>query len=98
MRLLIQGKVHDVGNGVLIAHDPGAILEAPVEYAEQSLRFRDVAFARALVLVVLARKFMEKPLPGRTSGRCRHLEHQPLEGLIAARSVRGMSSPVFSAR
>jgi hypothetical protein len=49
-------KRADVGDAVIIAHDPGALAKLPVEHAEQTLRFGDIALQRAFVLVVLAGK------------------------------------------
>ena len=72
--------------------------EAPVEHREQALRFADVAVARALVLEVLAGEFVEEADLAEHRADAAHLEHQPLDRLIARRRIGGMSLPVLSAR
>src|SRR5690606_7601742 len=54
-----QGR--DVGDGVLVAHDPLAAREPPVEHAQQPPGLVDVALQRALVLVLLAGELVEEP-------------------------------------
>jgi len=50
----------DVGNAVIIAHNPGALSEPRVEDPEQARGFGRVAVTRALVFIILAGKFVEK--------------------------------------
>src|SRR5476651_1992165 len=47
------GEGGHVGDGVVVAHDPGAVRKLPVEDGEEALRLRDIAVARALVLEIL---------------------------------------------
>ena len=53
-----------VGDRESVAHDPGPILELAVKYAQQTLRFRDIAVARTLVFEVLAGEFIESRMAG----------------------------------
>jgi hypothetical protein len=77
------GKRGDVGDAVLIAHDPGTIREPGVEHPEQPPRLRHVAVARALVRIVLARELIEEAELTEHRTDAAHLEHQPLDGLVA---------------
>ncbi|CAM2168521.1 hypothetical protein BLAT2472_10893 [Burkholderia latens] len=77
----------DVGDRVRIAHHPVAVREMRVEHAEQPLRFGDVTVARTLVLVVAAREFMEEADLAEHRTDAAHLEHHPLDRLVAARQI-----------
>src|SRR3984957_17082156 len=65
----------DVGNRITVAHDPGTVSEPSVQYAEQALRFRDVAVARAFVFVILAREFIEESHLAEHGADGAHLKH-----------------------
>jgi hypothetical protein len=47
------GQGGDVGDGVAVAHDPGAVGQAPVQHGQQAARLGHVAVAWALVLEAL---------------------------------------------
>src|SRR5258707_13366433 len=83
-QIVDPGKGGNVGDGKGVARDPGAIRQLPVQYAQQALRFRDVAVARSLVFIVLSREFMEETHLPEHGADAAHLKHQPLEGLVAA--------------
>src|SRR3546814_11328402 len=69
-----QAQGGDVGDGVVVAHDPVATLEPPVEHTQQTLRIVDVALQRALVLVFPAGKLVEEAkLPEHRPDR-RHMQ------------------------
>jgi hypothetical protein len=66
-----------------LPHDPGAIREPGVEHTEQALRLADVAIARTLVLEILAGELVEEADLAEHRADPRHLEHQPLQRLVA---------------
>jgi hypothetical protein len=74
----------DVGDRVLVGHDPGASGQPLVEHAQQPLRLRDVAVARALVFVVAPGEPVKETDLAEHRPDAAHLEHQPLDGLVAA--------------
>ena len=78
---------------VVVAHDPAAAVEPSIDDAEQALRLGDIAVARALVLVVLAGKFSEKPDLSEHRAHAAHLEHQPLDRLVAAGRILWDEAP-----
>ncbi|MDT4855620.1 hypothetical protein FQZ97_899830 [compost metagenome] len=61
--------------------------KALVEYAEQAFGFLDVAVAGAFVFVVLAGEFMEEAHLAEHRADAAHLEHQPLDCLVAAGGI-----------
>ena len=79
----------DVGDRVVVAGEPGALAEAPVDHREQPLRLGDVAVARPLVLVVLAGELVEEADLAEHRPDPAHLEHQPLDRRVAAGRVGG---------
>src|SRR5450432_3406538 len=89
------GEGGDVGDRVYLAHDPGAVRELPVQYTKQALRFRNIAIARTLVLVVLARKFIEESDLAEHGANAAHLKHQPLNGPVALGGRRRHELPRF---
>src|ERR1700740_1606270 len=78
----------DVGDGVLLAHDPRAALQALLKHRQQALGFADVAVAWALVLVLLAGELVEEADLAEHRAVAAHLEHQPLDGLVTTGRVR----------
>ncbi|KGC52746.1 hypothetical protein DO65_4937 [Burkholderia pseudomallei] len=77
----------DVGDRIGVVHDPPAMREAAVKHAEQALRLADVALARAFVLVLAARELVEEAELAEHRPDAAHLEHQPLDRLVAARGI-----------
>src|SRR5690606_16976738 len=77
------GEGGDIGDAVLRAHDPVTVLQLPIQYAEQTLAFGDVAVAWALVFVILAGEFVEEAELAEHRADAADLEHQPLDGLVA---------------
>src|SRR5277367_2200991 len=67
----------DVGDGVVVAHDPLPPVETLLENTEQTLRFDAIAFERAFVLEVLARKFVEETQLAEHRADAAHLEEHP---------------------
>lgn len=59
----------------------------PIQHAQQPLGLVDIAVARALVFIFLARKEMEEPDLAEHRPDAAHLEHQPLQGLVALGGV-----------
>jgi hypothetical protein len=66
---------------------PLLALQVLVEHAEQALRLGDVAVARTLVLVVLAGELVEEAELAEHGADAAHLEHQPLQRLVAPRRI-----------
>ncbi len=60
-----------------------------VEHAQQAPGFGDVAVARALVLVFPAGELVEEAELAEHRADAAHLEHHPLDGLIARGRIRG---------
>jgi hypothetical protein len=86
-------KGRDVGDRVVVAHQPGAADEALLEHVEQALRLGDVAVARPLVLLGLAGEFVEEADLAEHRPDPAHLEHQPLDRLVAAAGSRRQELP-----
>ena len=83
----------------IVAHDPvAARAGAASSTRQQAPRLRDVAVARALVLEVLAGELVEEADLAEHRADAAHLEHQPLQRLVAAGGVARHELPVFSAR
>ena len=81
-----MGK-RDVGDAVVGAHEPVAAGQTAFEHVQQPLGLRNVAVARALVLVVLAGELMEEAELAEHRSDAAHLEHQPLEAFVAAGGI-----------
>src|SRR5258706_1731229 len=81
------GECGDIRDRV-VTHDPRAVREPRIEHAEQALRFADVAIARALVLEILACELMEEADLAEHRADAGHLEHEPLDRLVARRRIR----------
>ena len=68
---------------IYLAEKPVACREPRIQHAQQALRFGDVAIARALVLIVATGEFVEKPHLTEHRADAAHLEHEPLQRLVA---------------
>src|SRR6516164_8134248 len=56
----LEDRAWITGDEYSIARDPRAVLEPPVEHAQEAPGLGDVALQRALVLIILAGEFVEK--------------------------------------
>src|SRR5690606_30333959 len=81
------GENGDVGDAVLLAHDPVTARQALIQHAKQAPGFGGVAIARTLVFIVLARKFVEEPDLSEHRPDATHLEHHPLQRFVTACSI-----------
>src|SRR5690349_2261444 len=77
------GKGRHVGDRVVVAREPGMAREARIENLEQALGFCHVTIARPLVLEVFTGELVEKADLPEHRPHAPHLEHQPLDGLVA---------------
>src|SRR5215831_209666 len=69
----------DVGDAVLVVHDPLPSGKPRLDHTEQALRFRDIALQRTLVGDLLAGELVEKAdLPEHRTDPA-HLKMQPLD-------------------
>src|SRR5579862_5997647 len=73
----------DIGDGVLVIHDPLPSVETGLDDAQEALRFIDVPFERTFVGDLLAGEFMEEADLAEHWPDATHLEMQPLKGLVA---------------
>ncbi|CAM4851251.1 unnamed protein product [Rotaria magnacalcarata] len=83
------GEGGDVGDAVLVAHDPGTAQQAFFQHPEQAPGFGGIAVAGALVFVGLAGEFIEEAQLAEHRANARHLEHQPLNRFITCRRIFG---------
>ena len=67
----------DVGDGEVLAGDPGVARKLLVEHGQQAMRFGDVAVTGTLVLEVLAGELVEETNLAEHRADPAHLEHQP---------------------
>ncbi len=77
----------DVGDGVVVVHDPLAAVQAALHHAQQALGLGDVALQRPFVLVLPAGEFVEEAHLAEHRPHRRHLEEHPGDGLVAPRRV-----------
>ncbi|MNT28961.1 hypothetical protein D3C72_1646810 [compost metagenome] len=71
----------------MIAHHPVAPIQALIQHGQQAPGLGRVAVARTLVFVVLARELMEEAELAEHRADAAHLEHHPLQRLVASRRV-----------
>ena len=81
------GESGDIGDRVLLAGEPAQLPQLLVQHAQQTLRLRDVAVPRTLVLVVPAGELVEEPDLTEHRSDASHLEHEPLDHVVAGRRV-----------
>src|SRR5882762_3931110 len=79
----------------LVAHHPYTPFKSMIEHAEQASRLFDVVITRALILVCSPGEFVEKPNLSKHWADRTHLEHHPLDSLVAAGHVFGEELAAF---
>ncbi|MEY9429446.1 hypothetical protein ABH975_004761 [Bradyrhizobium ottawaense] len=77
----------DVGNGVVVIHEPLPSRKMRLHHAEQAHGFGDVAVTGPLVLKILAGEFVEEADLAEHRPDAAHLEVHPLDGPVAARGI-----------
>ncbi|MFK4603627.1 hypothetical protein ABIF57_003079 [Bradyrhizobium diazoefficiens] len=80
-------KHRDVGDGVVVIHEPLPAGQMRLHHAEQTPGLAHVAFERPLVLEILAGEFVEETDLAEHRPDPAHLEMHPLDGLVAARGI-----------
>src|SRR6266496_5926198 len=73
----------DIGDRIVIAHDPFTPFEMPIEHAQHSLGLIDKALERPFVLDLAAREFVEVTKLPEERADTADLEEDPLDGLVA---------------
>ena len=76
----------DIGNRVA-ARDPVATVQLAVDHVQQSLGLRDIAFTRSGILDLGTGEFVKIAQLPEHRPDAAHLEHQPLDRLVAADSI-----------
>src|SRR5947209_1297891 len=74
----------DVGDRVIVAHDPLTAVQPGIEHLEQPLRLLGVPLERSLVLPFAAGEFVEKTDLAEHWPHMADLPHYPLDGLVPA--------------
>src|ERR1700729_2026064 len=82
-------KHRNVGDGVVVAHDPGSLRKSRLDDGENALRLVTIAVKRALVLDLAASEFVKITDLAEDRAHRPDLEEQPLKRLVARRGIGG---------
>src|ERR1700729_1946081 len=79
----------NVGDGVVVAHDPGSLRKSRLDNGENALRLVTIAVKRALVLDLAASEFVKITDLAEHRAHRRYLEKQPFQRLVARPGIGG---------